>query len=680
MPPKDKGLEFTRGDTRRDTGYDFNKDQLKEQRDLINDINNQIDSMKAGSDEYNKSLVKQNANFAAILEEKRKIAGTEIGGEDFQDLVKAVNDLKEGNQTIDDIMGKQAKALAEGKDDVADIYGMELQRLRVQELSKEAIGAADKMTGGMASKVMGMKKMFGKLGPTIGLAVVGLMAAIAALVQFEKTTEDIAETFGAIGTTQLRGDLASASAEFQKFGLTGKEAMTATSEIANNFGTSVQESAKLSKNVRDVSIVTGTSIEQSAELVGLFTQTRHLTGEQAQNLLISTTALANANDVAPDKVLAEVAQNTEFFAKFASDGGENILRAAVQAKKLGLELSAVAGIADGLLNFQESLNNEITASVMIGRDLNLQKARELALSNDIEGAMAEVVKQVGSEHEFNKLNALERKALADAVGVQTSDLEKLVSKEKESVTLAGELGKQKIGELIPEEVITQTAQLAGQLASLGVQLAEVFGPIVSAAIVPLNMLFGAFAGIVGIIDEYIGVGPALIALLVATKFEMLKTAAASMKTLAGTLMTTVGNFFKAASLGSILSFGLGTPALVAMAVLAAGALYKSMSSAKNAGDLMSPAGGKTMVSTKEGGLFEMSPNDDIMAAPGLAAAMGGGGGGVNIDTRGIEKGNAEVKNEMSELRKEMSQYFGFGGTVANTIGTKVGDKLVTTLA
>ena len=680
MPAKDKGLEFTRGDTRRDTGYDFNKDQLKEQRDLINDINNQIDSMKAGSDEYNKSLVKQNANFAAILEEKRKIAGTEIGGEDFQDLVKAVNDLKEGNQTIDDIMGKQAKALAEGKDDVADIYGMELQRLRVQELSKEAIGAADKMTGGMASKVMGMKKMFGKLGPTIGLAVVGLMAAIAALVQFEKTTEDIAETFGAIGTTQLRGDLASASAEFQKFGLTGKEAMTATSEIANNFGTSVQESAKLSKNVRDVSIVTGTSIEQSAELVGLFTQTRHLTGEQAQNLLISTTALANANDVAPDKVLAEVAQNTEFFAKFASDGGENILRAAVQAKKLGLELSTVAGIADGLLNFQESLNNEITASVMIGRDLNLQKARELALSNDIEGAMAEVVKQVGSEHEFNKLNALERKALADAVGVQTSDLEKLVSKEKESVTLAGELGKQKIGELIPEEVITQTAQLAGQLASLGVQLAEVFGPIVSAAIVPLNMLFGAFAGIVGIIDEYIGIGPALIALLVATKFEMLKTAAASMKTLAGTLMTTVGNFFKAASLGSIMSFGLGTPALVAMAVLAAGALYKSMSSAKNAGDLMSPAGGKTMVSTKEGGLFEMSPNDDIMAAPGLAAAMGGGGGAVNIDTRGIEKGNAEVKNEMSELRKEMSQYFGFGGTVANTIGNKVGDKLVTTLA
>lgn len=47
---------------------------------------------------------------------------------------------------------------------------------------------------------------------------------------------------------------------------------------------------------------------------------------------------------------------------------------------------------------------------------------------------------------------------------------------------------------------------------------------------------------------------------------------------------------------------------------------------------MSPADGKTRVSTKEGGLFELSPNDDLVAAPGAADMMtkkgekGGGGG------------------------------------------------------
>ena len=38
-----------------------------------------------------------------------------------------------------------------------------------------------------------------------------------------------------------------------------------------------------------------------------------------------------------------------------------------------------------------------------------------------------------------------------------------------------------------------------------------------------------------------------------------------------------------------------------------------------------PADGKTQVSTKEGGLFELSPNDDLVAAPGAAAALSGKG-------------------------------------------------------
>jgi hypothetical protein len=40
-----------------------------------------------------------------------------------------------------------------------------------------------------------------------------------------------------------------------------------------------------------------------------------------------------------------------------------------------------------------------------------------------------------------------------------------------------------------------------------------------------------------------------------------------------------------------------------------------------AGDINSPADGKTQISTKEGGLFELSPNDDLIAAPGAARAM-----------------------------------------------------------
>jgi hypothetical protein len=40
-----------------------------------------------------------------------------------------------------------------------------------------------------------------------------------------------------------------------------------------------------------------------------------------------------------------------------------------------------------------------------------------------------------------------------------------------------------------------------------------------------------------------------------------------------------------------------------------------------AGDVVSPADGKTRISTKEGGLLEVSPNDDVVAAPGIASNM-----------------------------------------------------------
>ena len=68
------------------------------------------------------------------------------------------------------------------------------------------------------------------------------------------------------------------------------------------------------------------------------------------------------------------------------------------------------------------------ASVLIGRQLESTDVLvNLALNNDIEGAMKEVVDQLGSEQEFNKLNAIQRKALADSIGVEVSQLAKLVS-------------------------------------------------------------------------------------------------------------------------------------------------------------------------------------------------------------------------------------------------------------
>ena len=55
------------------------------------------------------------------------------------------------------------------------------------------------------------------------------------------------------------------------------------------------------------------------------------------------------------------------------------------------------------------------------------------------------------------------------------------------------------------------------------------------------------------------------------------------------------------------------------------ALYSS--STKPVGDARIPATGKAMISTREGELFELSNNDDILAGPGINKAIDGQGGG-----------------------------------------------------
>ena len=144
------------------------------------------------------------------------------------------------------------------------------------------------------------------------------------------------------------------------------------------------------------------------------------------NQIKSNAAMIEAAGVAPALVMKDLATNAGFFAEFAKDGGMNIINAGVAARKLGLEMSTVASISNSLLEFETSIEGQMEASLLLGRQINLDKARQLALSGDQEGVMKEILKAVGGEAEFNKMNVIQRRALAKSVGVDVEQLSRLV--------------------------------------------------------------------------------------------------------------------------------------------------------------------------------------------------------------------------------------------------------------
>jgi hypothetical protein len=129
------------------------------------------------------------------------------------------------------------------------------------------------------------------------------------------------------------------------------------------------------------------------------------------------------------KVMADMAGHSEFIAKYMKDGGENMEAAAKYAASLGMDLGVAESMADKLLDFESSINAEMEASMLLGRSINLDKARQFAYQGKIEEMMREAKIQAGGEAAFAKMSVVQREALGDAIGISGANLAEFIKTE-----------------------------------------------------------------------------------------------------------------------------------------------------------------------------------------------------------------------------------------------------------
>ena len=353
-----------------------------------------------------------------------------------------------------------------------------------------------------------------KIKGAIGIAAI--LAAVSKIAQqFAATLDTIGKQFGSLNVLGegFKQELLSSQEAVVGIGATIEDVVAATNELSSEFGLSLDQAADLSAQVIDTARAVGLSNEEAARLSGILQTTSGLSGEQAERLTEGAFQLAAANRVNPSAVLRDMAASSEAFALFSQDGGDNLAKAAIQARALGLSLDTTSKIAEGLLDFEQSITKEVEASVLIGRQLNFQKARELALNNDIEGAITNVVSQLGSEAEFNRLNSIQRKAIADSIGVSVADMAKMVANQGKSNILAGETAKS-FQDIIGKDAMSELTAVLNELKIFGVAIANILGPplmglakLVNFVLTPLgNAVVGLSGGIRGVDDFRSGPG------------------------------------------------------------------------------------------------------------------------------------------------------------------------------
>jgi hypothetical protein len=269
------------------------------------------------------------------------------------------------------------------------------------------------------------------------LGILGIVVAIgAALV---KVAGQVAETRKELGVSVVTaGKLLIANKALgvaaKGFGLELQDVEEAQKAILSDLGGSVDEAIKLSLSFARTAAATGQTSDELGTTLSIMESISSASRDVLLNQIRSNAAMIEAAGVAPALVMKDIAQNAEFFASFAKDGGQNLIMAGTAARKLGLDMSAVSSITEGLLNFEQSIEASMMASQLLGRQINLDRARQLALVDDQEGMMREILKQVGGEAEFTKLVGVQRKALADAVGVNVEQLSRLVRNNQASAS------------------------------------------------------------------------------------------------------------------------------------------------------------------------------------------------------------------------------------------------------
>jgi hypothetical protein len=548
-----------------------------------------------------------------------------------------------------------AKLTEDQKIQARELYEINKKLLQTEERYKILNEAkADLMSSlpqPIQSAVSFGKQLIGVIrgaGLAAGLMAAGVLILIAALVSAVKLFTDLdgaakefRETTG-LTNSQMKGMNAEVNnivGKYAKFGVTAKDVYETQAALVEEFADFVDYSEAAVAGLTAMKQNLGVSSKTAAEVQGIFENIGGLSQDTAVSVQMQVGNMAKMAKVAPRKVMEDIAENAEAASTFFHGDINALAKAAVEARRLGSNLSEVTKTAETLLDFEGGIEKELKAATFVQGQFNLSKARGLAADGQMVEANQEILNQLERGGKFKDKDYWTQKALADAAGKTVEQinkelsirdkLSKLSKEEQDAANAAMEKGLDlsKVSEdqlntevekfSIQQEQASQVDKLnnafMGIVATVGsvlTPLLEGLIPIMSLIALPVQAMAEGFRVVVSFLKENIGLTIALAGIL---GVVYAKSIAGAVSRIWGSIVGALGPF--------------GIPVAIAASIGAISMAKRAMS----VGDIASPADGKTQISTKEGGLFELSPNDDIVAAPGLLS-----GGGMKSSSQSVQ--------------------------------------------
>ena len=649
----------------------------KEFSDKQTIINNKFKKSGTTLEKFmNTALAKAITSAGGLVDEVDRFIDMLPGGKTLTRLL-GVNELKESlNKAFNKGMDAFVNSLDAGKDSTTAL--------------KDGMKA-------FGSSAKGTLMTVGLIAAGI-LAIVGMMKIIKASFEFvrnlEKEFSEISANTGLAFSQSkklaellkglMNAVLSAQEALNKNILISNKEVLAVSQELIKDRGTIVGLDIAAAAAVAQTAEAFGYSAKSAAQ-VAIQLEDMGMNAKEAAKVQQEIAAEALKSGVNVGAVMDDIAKSSKIAAKFFGGNTKQLAKSAIEAAKLGTNLDGAAKVANKLLDIEGSLTAQFEFMALSGKEINLDLARQLALQGDIVGATEQVLNQVGDINEFNKLDVLERQALADATGMDVAELQKslvirdkLKNATKEQLAAVAGLGlsaaemegmtSQELENRIAQEqsmknmdksIERMKAAFQQFIAPLVEGIAESMTNIVTLFQDVLGFIFGASSGATNLADKLKTVGRIIGALLPAIiVFAAVLTGAA--------IASAIASLSSIPVIGPALGIGAG------IAILAA--IVGGIAQIKSVGDLgIDPNGGPIVSSPQMGGIFQGKKGDGLSMGPGMGTSP--------------DLGNASSSggNNMAALEAKFDKMISLLGNIAITsqnpppvqIGTQVIDEIGT---
>lgn len=420
---------------------------LDEEIKAMEHLRNLDDTSNDDKDKLTKSI-------AHAMEMKDQIRGID---EANKEVLKSALNIEKGyglsGATLDGIGNILGKI---GGNKLKNALGLEEAQVAMKNKSKEVTTFGEKsanLLGQMKVFAAGISSVFKSLisaAPQM-LLIFAITKVISTIVDLFKGMDEASGKFAKdmnisySEATNINSEMASLSKRSGMIGVTTERLINTLGTVNSMYGVQGQLTEDQLKNATQLQITAGLSLENQKGALDLSIANKQelskVTGEIMAQAHISSSKLGVA--INEKDVLKEIGKTSAATTLSLGKNPKLIADAVAVTKSLGMEMSKIESIMDNMLNFEDSISNELQAELLIGRNINLETARWASLNNDVAGTAKAIADEIGTSADFTNMNRIQQESLAKAVGMNREELAKTLFVQEQIRNLSGQQAKEK---------------------------------------------------------------------------------------------------------------------------------------------------------------------------------------------------------------------------------------------